>query len=71
MMTAGVASVPIYPTLGPEQIHYLLENSGARAAFMSTGGSGEKVQAIRPRLPALENIITFEAEGESANRWRR
>ena len=36
MMTAGVVSVPLYPTLGAKQIHYLLEHSEARVIMLST-----------------------------------
>jgi long-chain acyl-CoA synthetase len=60
MMTAGIVSVPLYATLSGEQIHYLLENSEARAVFVSTATQKEKVEAVRDRLPALEHVISFE-----------
>ncbi len=61
MMTAGVVSVPVYPTLPAEQVHYLLEHSEARAIFVSTVQQLEKVQSIWDRLPALEGVILFDA----------
>ena len=61
MMTAGVVSVPVYPTLPTEQVHYLLEHSEARAIFVSTARQLEKVQSIWDRLPALEGVILFDA----------
>lgn len=61
MMTAGVVSVPVYPTLPAEQVHYLLEHSEARAIFVSTARQLEKVRSIWDRLPALEGIILFDA----------
>ena len=32
----GAITVPIYPTLTPEQIAYMLKDSGARVVFVST-----------------------------------
>lgn len=66
MMTAGVVSVPVYPTLPAEQVHYLLEHSEARAIFVSTVQQLEKVQSIWDRLPALEGIILFDALDQDA-----
>ena len=60
MMTAGIVSVPVYPTLPAEQIHYVLEHSGARAIFVSTAAQLEKIQSIWDRLPALEGVILFD-----------
>ena len=61
MMTAGIVSVPIYPTLPAEQIHYLLEHSEARAIFVSTEDQLQKILAIWDRLPALEGVVIFDA----------
>ncbi len=62
MMTAGIVSVPLYPTLTAEQIHYMLEDSGARAILVSTAAQREKIESLGGRLPSLENVITFEEE---------
>ena len=62
MMTAGIVSVPVYPTLTAEQIHYMLENSGTRAVFASTAAQRDKICSIWTRLPALEKMICFEVE---------
>jgi long-chain acyl-CoA synthetase len=62
MVTAGVVSVPLYPTLPADQIHYILENSGARAIFVSTTAQQEKIESIRSRLPAVERVIRFDGQ---------
>ena len=66
MMTAGIASVPLYPTHTGQQIHYMLEDSAARAVFVSTLEQREKILAIWRRLPALENMIAFEGQSGGA-----
>lgn len=59
-LCAGVADVPIYATLVPEQIAFLLRDSGARLIFVSTAEQLGKVVAVRDRLPALEHILVFD-----------
>lgn len=66
MMTGGIVSVPLYPTLPAEQVRYLLEHSESRAVFCSTQDQLDKVQEVRDQLPALELVIVFDpidAEG--------
>ena len=53
MMTAGIVSVPIYPTLPAEQIRYLLDHSESKAVLCSTAEQLGKIQEIRDQLPAL------------------
>lgn len=60
MMTAGIVSVPLYPSLTADQVHYMLENSEARAVFVSTALQKEKILAVRERLPALRHILCFD-----------
>ena len=67
MMTAGIVSVPIYPTLLADQVRYLLEHSEAKAIFCSTADQLEKILSIRDRLPNLAHVIGFDAAvGEDA-----
>ena len=61
MMTAGVVSVPIYPTLPAEQIRYLLEHSESRVIFVSTEEQLEKILSIWDHLPALEGMVIFDS----------
>lgn len=60
-LCAGIVDVPIYATLVPEQIAYLLRDSGARLIFVSTSEQLGKVLAIREQVPALEHIVVFDA----------
>ncbi len=59
MMTAGIVNVPIYPTQTAEQVHYVMEHSGARIVMVSTRDQLEKIQSIWHRLPNLEGVIVF------------
>jgi len=60
-LSAGAATVPIYPTLLPDQVEFILRDSGARVAFVSTPDQLAKVLAVRPSLPELREIVVFDA----------
>lgn len=57
--------VPVYPTLPPRQIEYLLRDSGAVAICLSTREQLAKVAEVRARLPDLRHVIVFD-EGAPA-----
>jgi long-chain acyl-CoA synthetase len=60
-LTAGLADVPIYPTLPAEQVAYILKDSGVVAIFVSNKAQAEKIREVRSQLPALKTVIGFDA----------
>jgi len=63
-LCSAIVDVPVYPTLPAEQIPYLLNDSGARAIFVSTADQARKVAKVRSEAPALQWIIGFAATKE-------
>jgi long-chain acyl-CoA synthetase len=61
-LTARATDVPIYPTLPARQVQYILRDSGAVAAVVSTAAQLEKLRSIREHLPALRHVIAFDAD---------
>jgi len=61
-LAARCADVPIYPTLPAGQAEYLLRDSGAVAACVSTKTQLAKIQSVRENLPALRHVIVFDHE---------
>jgi len=59
-LVAGAADVPIYPSLTAPQVRYILSDSRARAAFVSTPAQAAKLAEARAALPGLEHVIAFE-----------
>ena len=55
----GAVTVPIYPTSTPQQIRYVLENSEAKLAFVSTAAQLAKVQSVRAGLP-LQSLVVMD-----------
>ena len=60
-LTAGMADVPIYPTLPAEQMVHILNDSGSVALFVSTPEQAAKIARIRPDVPTLKRVISFTA----------
>ena len=74
VVCSGALTVPVYPTLPPDPIAQILADSGARIVIVSTQEQLEKVLSIRSSCPALEQVISIDAEppGEPGfERWLR
>lgn len=59
---AGLADVPVYPTLPAEQVGFILRDAGARLVFVSSRAQAEKVQQVRAKLPELGHVVSFEPD---------
>jgi long-chain acyl-CoA synthetase len=59
-LAIGGVDVPLYPTLTPEQIGYMLRDSGAKAAVLSSREQYEKVRAAGD-LPELKHVVVMDA----------
>jgi len=69
---SGIVTVPVYPTLNPEQTAYILRHSGARWCVCSTPEQLAKVQELLPGLPELETLVLMAgapAEGSPVLAW--
>lgn len=61
-MCAGGITVPIYPSLVPEQIKYIVEDSDAKIVVYSDSEQGDKVAEMRASLSNVTHYVTFESE---------
>lgn len=55
----GIITVPIYTTMTPQQVKFILEHSEAKLCFASTKLLAEKVSDVFKELPELKHIISF------------
>jgi len=71
-LCAGGLTVPIYTTLVPDQIQYIIDDSDATVVVVSNADHWRKIEAIRDRLgkvrhtimidgPAPAGVLSFEA----------
>jgi len=59
----GAATVGIYPTSSPEQVHYVLEHSDAGLIVVEGEEQLDKVLEVRARLPHLRQIVVMDPKG--------
>jgi long-chain acyl-CoA synthetase len=62
-LCAGACVAPIYQTNSPEECHYVLEHSEAKAVFVENREQLEKIHEVQDRLPGLEHVIVMEPDG--------
>lgn len=60
VLAIGAVDVPLYPTLTPEQMGYMLRDSGAKAVVVSSQELYYKVTAAGD-LPELEHVVVMDA----------
>jgi long-chain acyl-CoA synthetase len=67
ILAAGAVTVPIYTSLLPDQVAWILKDSGAAAIVVSSRDQLEKIRAIRAGLPALREVIFMDAGGAAVD----
>ncbi|HKN83383.1 MAG TPA: long-chain fatty acid--CoA ligase [Pyrinomonadaceae bacterium] len=60
---AGVIDVPIYATLTPPQVRYILNDSGASVLFLANRGKYVELKEVLAECPAVKHVIFFEPKG--------
>jgi len=56
----GGVTVPIYTSLVPEQIKYIIDDSDAKIVVCSNSGLWQKIEKIKSDLPKVKHYISFE-----------
>ena len=59
ILAIGAVDVPLYQTLTPEQMGYILKDSGSKAIFLSTKQQYEKLVAAG-EISSLEHVSVFD-----------
>jgi len=58
----GGITVPIYTSLLPEQIKYIIDDSDAKIVVVSDQGQWQKIEAIKSELTKVTSYITYLSE---------
>jgi long-chain acyl-CoA synthetase len=64
---AGVVDVPVYTTLMPESVEYILKDSAARVFFIQNRDLYDHVREILPERSALDRIVFFEFDDHAVD----
>jgi long-chain acyl-CoA synthetase len=61
-LSLGAVTVPIYPTLVPQQVRYIISDSDAAFVICSSPELWKKVDAIKKDLPKVAHFISLQSE---------
>jgi long-chain acyl-CoA synthetase len=65
---AGVVDVPIYTTLAPASVEYILNDSGSRVLFLENKAAYDRVAAALTACPSIQRLIFFDDQGVELDR---
>jgi long-chain acyl-CoA synthetase len=69
ILQVGAQTVPIYPTIAPEDYQYILNHSESKFCFVSDKVVFDKLNSIKQNVPSLLKIFSFD-EIEGCNNWK-
>jgi long-chain acyl-CoA synthetase len=67
IVSLGAVTVPLYTTLAPKQIEYILSNASVRLAIVSNQFQLNKVLKIFDEVKTLEQVIIISPKGDERN----
>jgi long-chain acyl-CoA synthetase len=56
----GAVLVPIYPTTNNHELEFIFKDAAVKYVFVSNKELLEKVRTVRPNVPSIQNIFTFD-----------
>src|SRR5256714_7011176 len=62
---AGASTVPIYPTLTPPQVEYILKDCAPRVLFVSSRDKLSEVERAVRNCESIAHVVLFESENDS------
>lgn len=69
MQQVGAISVPMYPTLSPEDFEFILNNSECKFCIVSDAELFKKISDVKDKVSSLVAIYTFD-QVEGAANWK-
>ncbi|MCY7344750.1 MAG: long-chain fatty acid--CoA ligase [Pyrinomonadaceae bacterium] len=60
---AGIVDAPIYTTLAPNSVAYIIKDSGAQVFFLQDKAAFERIKAILPECETIERLVFFDFTG--------
>jgi long-chain acyl-CoA synthetase len=64
----GAVLVPIYPTTSNHEIEFIFKDASVKYVFVSSKDLYEKIQQVRPNVPSIKNVFTFD-KLEGVDHW--
>jgi len=58
---AGIIDVPVYTTLAPNSVEYMIKDSGAEIFVLQDKETFERIKEILPECPTIEKLVFFDS----------
>ncbi len=68
ILQIGAQTIPVYPTISEADYEYILNHSGSIYCFVSDNEVFRKVNLIKPNLPNLKEVFSFD-KIEGCKNW--
>lgn len=65
----GAVLVPIYPTIGVNELEFILKDANVKMVFVNDEELFLKLQNVKPHIPTIEQVFTFE-HVVNARHWK-
>ncbi|HHU08986.1 MAG TPA: long-chain fatty acid--CoA ligase [Intrasporangiaceae bacterium] len=63
-MCAGAATTTIYPTTIPDDVAFILQDSGTVVVFAENAEQVDKLRGIRDQIPGVTKVVVFDGDGD-------
>lgn len=70
-VSLGALLVPIYPSLLPEQVSYILNDSEAKIVVVADHLQLTKVQDVQDQIKTVNNFFVFDYDDELPEPWKK
>ncbi|BAN02728.1 AMP-dependent synthetase/ligase [Ilumatobacter coccineus] len=67
VLFCGATPVSIYNSSAPDQIQYLVNDSGASVAILEDSGFLERFESVRDKIPTIQHIALIETNDETGD----
>jgi long-chain acyl-CoA synthetase len=67
ILATGGITVPMFPTLTPVQVEYIVRDSEAKIICVSNQRQLQKVNAFKGNVPNLERVVCFDSVAETTD----
>ncbi|WP_256842459.1 AMP-dependent synthetase/ligase [Ornithinimicrobium cryptoxanthini] len=64
VMSAGAATTTIYPTTLPDDVAYIVSDSGSKVVIAEDSTQVEKLRAHRGSMPEVSHVVVIDGEGD-------
>ncbi len=61
-LCVGAVTIPVYPSITADDIHYILKDSGASLLFVEDANQAKKIAEILPSLSGLKRVVSFDSK---------